>query len=180
MLTLLNEKQIEYIYNTYMVVDFPPDELKPLAHLLRMVEEGLCTYYALYRGGEVLSYFGLCIKDGFALVDYLAVNPEKRGQGIGSETLELLKEAAGDSTILIECEDISATQDEAEKTIRTRRINFYKRSDFTLTGVKANLFGVDYVLLTYPEKSDSVTRLGYETVYRAMLGDETYNKFMKL
>ena len=180
MLTLLNEKQIEYIYNTYMVVDFPPDELKPLAHLLRMVEEGLCTYYALYCGGEVLSYFGLCIKDGFALVDYLAVNPEKRGQGIGSETLELLKEAAGENTILIECEDISATQDEAEKTIRTRRINFYKRSDFTLTGVKANLFGVDYVLLTYPEKSDSVTRLGYETVYRAMLGDETYNKFMKL
>ena len=180
MLTLLNEKQIEYIYNTYMVVDFPPDELKPLAHLLRMVEEGLCTYYALFRGGEVLSYFGLCVKDGFALVDYLAVNPEKRGQGIGSETLELLKEAAGDNTILIECEDISATQDEAEKTIRTRRINFYKRSDFILTGVKANLFGVDYVLLTYPEKSDSVTRLGYETVYRAMLGDETYNKFMKL
>ena len=180
MLTLLNEKQIEYIYNTYMVVDFPPDELKPLAHLLRMVEEGLCTYYALFRGGEVLSYFGLCIKDGFALVDYLAVNPEKRGQGIGSETLELLKEAAGENTILIECEDISATEDEAEKTIRTRRINFYLRSGFTLTTAKANLFGVDYVLLTYPEKSEAETKFGYETVYRAMLGDETYNKFMKL
>ena len=180
MLTLLKKHQIEYIYKTYMVVDFPPDELKPLAHLLRMVEEGLCTYYALFDGSEVLSYFGLCVKDGFALVDYLAVNPEKRGQGIGSETLKLLKEAAGDNTILIECEDIAATEDEAEKNIRTRRINFYLSSGFTKTTAKANLFGVDYVLLTYPEKSEAETKLGYETVYRAMLGDETYNKYMKL
>ena len=180
MLTLLKKHQIEYIYKTYMVVDFPPDELKPLAHLLRMVEEGLCTYYALFDGSEVLSYFGLCVKDGFALVDYLAVNSEKRGQGIGSETLKLLKEAAGDNTILIECEDIAATEDEAEKIIRTRRINFYLRSGFTLTTAKANLFGVDYALLTYPEKSEAETKLGYETVYRAMLGDETYNKYMKL
>ena len=180
MLTLLKKHQIEYIYKTYMVVDFPPDELKPLAHLLRMVEEGLCTYYALSRGGEVLSYFGLCIKDGYALVDYLAVAPDKRGQGIGSETLELLKEVAGDNTILIECEDITATDNPQEKDIRTRRINFYKKSSFTLTDVKANLFGVDYVLLTYPEKSEAETKFGYETVYRAMLGDETYNKNMKL
>ena len=180
MLTLLKKHQIEYIYKTYMVVDFPPDELKPLAHLLRMVEEGLCTYYALFDGSEVLSYFGLCVKDGFALVDYLAVNPEKRGRGIGSETLKLLKEAAGDNTILIECEDIAATEDEAEKIIRTRRINFYLRSGFTKTTAKAKLFGVDYVLLTYPEKSEAETKLGYETVYRAMLGDEMYNKYMKL
>ncbi len=180
MLTVLNTEQIEYIYNTYMVVDFPPDELKPLNHLLRMVEEGLCTYYALSSGGEVLSYFGLCVKDGYALVDYLAVNPEKRGQGIGSETLKHLKEAAGDNTILIECEDTAATTDSAEKTIRTRRINFYLRAGFTLTEAKAKLFGVDYVLLTFPERSGEDTKFGYETVYRAMLGDEMYNKFMEI
>ena len=179
-MSLLNKEQIEYIYNTFMVYDFPPDELKPLAHLLRMVEEGLCTYYALYEGKEVLSYFGLCVKDGFALVDYLAVTPKKRGQGIGSETLKFLKEAAGDNRILIECEDIAATSDPSEKNIRTRRINFYLRSGFTLTTAKANLFGVDYVLLTCPETGAAETRFGYETVYRAMLGDEMYNKYMKL
>lgn len=180
MLTKLDKKQIEYIYNTFMVVDFPPDELKPLPHLFRMVEEGLCTYYALYDGSEVLSYFGLCVKDGYALVDYLAVNPKKRGQGIGSEMLKYLKEAAGDNTILIECEDIAATTDFAEQEIRKRRIAFYERAGFKLRGVKAKLFGVDYVLLTFPEINDADTKFGYEIVYRAMLGYEMYNKYMKI
>ncbi len=179
MLTVLDRQQIEYIYKTYMVFDFPPDELKPLNHLLRMVEEGLCTYYALYDSDEVLSYFGLCVKNGYALVDYLAVNPEKRGQGIGSKTLKYLKKAAGDNCILIECEDILATADPAEKIIRQRRISFYERSGFKLCGVKARLFGVDYVLLTFPENAPN-PKEGYKTVYRAMLGDDMYNKFMEI
>ncbi len=179
MFTVLNNEQIEFIYNKYMSVDFPPDELKPLPHLLRMVDEGLCTYYALFEGGEVLSYFGLCVKDGYALVDYLAVNPEKRGQGIGTKTLELLKKAAGENILLIECEDILAASDPSEREIRKRRINFYERSGFKLCGVKARLFGVDYVLLTFPENTPD-PKLGYSTVYRAMLGEEMYNKNMEL
>ena len=178
MLTKLDKKQIEYIYNTFMVNDFPPDELKPLPHLLRMVEEGLCTYYALFEGEEVLSYFGLCVKDGYALVDYLAVNPKKRGQGIGSETLRCLKQVAGENTIIIECEDIEKAGSGSEETVRRRRITFYERAGFRLRGVKTNLFGVDYVLLTFPANADDV-RSGYETVYRAMLGDTLYNKYMK-
>ncbi len=178
MFTVLNNEQIEFIYNKYMSVDFPPDELKPLPHILKMVDEGLCTYYALFEGGEVLSYFGICLKDGYALVDYLAVNPEKRGQGIGTKTLEFLKEAAGENILLIECEDISAASDRSELEIRKRRISFYIRSGFFLTEVKATLFGVEYVLLTYPECSRA--KEGYSTVYRAMLGEEMYNKNMKL
>lgn len=179
MLTVLNRSQIEYIYNTYMVVDFPPDELKPLSLLLRMVDEGLCTYYALYEGDEVLSYFGLCVKDGYALVDYLAVNPEKRGQGIGSLTLEHLKKVADKNYIIIECENIDSAHDPAEKKIRKRRITFYERAGFRLSGVKARLFGVDYVLLTFPENTPD-PKGGYERVYRAMLTDGLYNKHMEL
>ena len=179
MLTILNKQQIEYIYKTFMVYDFPPDELKPLPLLLQMVEKGLCTYYALYDGAEVLSYFGLCVKDGFALVDYLAVNPSRRGEGIGTKTLVLLKEAAGDNRILIECEDILKAKTREEATVRSRRISFYTKSGFLLTDVKACLFGVDYVLLTFPQDPENV-KYGYENVYRAMLGDEIYNKNMTL
>lgn len=179
MMSLLNKEQIEYIYNTFMVYDFPPDELKPLPHLLRMVEEGLCTYYALFSGEEVLSYFGLCVKNGFALVDYLAVNPKYRGQGIGTETLKYLKTAAGDNRILIECEEVSKAGTSEEAATRTRRIAFYTKSGFLLTTVRAKLFGVDYILLTFPQNPDGVKE-GYETVYRAMLGDETYNRNMIL
>jgi GNAT superfamily N-acetyltransferase len=179
MLTELNRNQIEYIYRTYMVFDFPKDELKPLPMLLRMVEEGLCTYYALYEGGEVLSYFCLCVKDGFALVDYFAVNPNYRGQGIGTETLKYLKEKAGSNLIIIECEDVYATSDSAERHTRRKRVAFYTRSGFVRTGIKAKLFGVDYILLCFPDRGEQV-KFGYETVYRAMLGEEMYNKNMML
>lgn len=178
-MTLLNKEQIEYVYNTFMVYDFPPDELKPLPHLLRMVDEGLCTYYALIDGEEVLSYFGLCVKEGFALVDYLAVNPKYRGKGIGTKTLEYLKERAGENSIIIECENPAAADTEKERNTRKRRIAFYTRSGFVRTDVKARLFGVNYVLLCHPA-TESHTKRGYETVYRAMLGDDLYNRNMVL
>jgi GNAT superfamily N-acetyltransferase len=177
MFTKLNTKQITDIYNTYMVNDFPPDELKPLTHILKMVEKGLCTGYALYSEGRVLSYFTLCQKGEYILVDYLAVNPEMRGQGIGTKTLESLKELAGNNYILIECEDVSATQNREEQIIRSRRIAFYRRAGFALTKEKAKLFGVDYVLLTYPENTPN-PKEGYASVYLEMLGEEMYNKNM--
>lgn len=179
MLTKLDTIGISHIYNTYMVNDFPPNELKPLSSILEMAEEGLCTCYAVYDGGKVLSYFNLCEKDGYVLVDYLAVNPEMRGQGIGSMTLEYLKKAAGDNCILVECEDILKAKDREEENVRRRRIAFYERADFRLTDVKARLFGVDYVLLTYPKNAPDPAK-GYETVYRRMLGAEKYNKHMRI
>ncbi len=179
MFKTLNSTQIEYIYNTFMVNDFPPDELKPLNLLLKMVENGLCTYYALFSGEEVLSYFGLCVKDGYALVDYLAVNPKYRGAGIGTKTLTYLKQAAKDNIILVECEDTAAASTPAELNTRIRRIAFYERAGFKLRGVKSKLFGVDYLLLTYPEKANN-PKEGYKTVYLSMLGQDLYNKNMVL
>ncbi len=179
MFKTLNTSEIEYIYNTFMVKDFPPDELKPLNLLLKMVENGLCTYYALFSGQEVLSYFGLCVKGGYALVDYLAVNPNYRGQGIGTKTLTYLKQAAKNNIILVECEDTAAAPNSAELSIRNRRIAFYERAGFKLCGVKSKLFGVDYLLLTYPENAKN-PKEGYKTVYLSMLGKDLYNKNMIL
>ncbi len=179
MLTKLDKNKITHIYNTYMVNDFPPDELKPLGSILKMVDEGLCTCYALYDGEKVLSYFNLCEKDGYVLVDYLAVNPEMRGQGIGGRTLECLKEAAGNNCIIVECEDILKAVNPKEEIIRRRRIAFYQRAGFSLTNIKSRLFGVDYVLLVYPKEASNPAK-GYSTVYYAMLGKEMYDKHMEI
>lgn len=180
MFSILAKRQIEYVYNTYMVFDFPPDELKPLKSILKMVDDGLCTYYALFNEcGEVLSYFGLCVKNGYALVDYLAVNPGFRGQGIGTKTLNFLKETAKDKTILIECENANSTNDPIEQQTRKRRVSFYERSGFKDSKVRARLFGVDYLLLTYPEDV-SGAKSGYSEVYLEMLGKELYDKYMEL
>ena len=126
MFQVQNNQQITAIYNEYMVFDFPGDELKPLAHILSMVEDGICTFYALRQCDKVLSYFSVCQNGQGLLVDYLAVNPKLRGQGIGSQTLDFLKSIAKDKYIIIECEDVEVAKAEAEKIQRQRRINFYQ------------------------------------------------------
>ena len=110
MYQIQNAQQITQIYNEYMVFDFPGDELKPLAHILAMVEDGTCTFYALKEDGRVLSYFSICQNGSGMLVDYLAVNPELRGQGIGSRMLDFIKTLAGDKYVIIECEDLNSAK----------------------------------------------------------------------
>lgn len=171
----LDKTKVEYIYNKYMTVDFPPDELKPLHHMFKMMDEGVCTAYAFYEGEDMLSYFFLCRKDGFSLVDYLAVNPEKRGQGIGTKTLRKLKEVAQDEVILVECEDTDFSPNAEEHRIRERRIAFYERAGFKVSKVKTKLFGVRYVILIFPADSPDIEN-GICKVYREMLGKEMFDK----
>lgn len=172
----LDVSQVEYIYNKYMTVDFPPDELKPLSHILKMMDDGICAAYALFSENDMQSYFFLCEKDNYVLVDYLAVNLEKRGQGIGTKTLRALKEIAKDKLILVECEDILFSVDDTEAEIRKRRIAFYERAGFSLSGVKTKLFGVRYVILTFPEADLSDVEKSIGAVYFQMLGKEMFDK----
>ena len=181
MFDVQNTEQIIKIYNKYMVLDFPKDELKPLAHILAMVEDGTCTFYALRRNEEVLSYFSVCVNGQGLLVDYLAVNEKYRGQGIGTKTLEFLKGVAQNRYIIIECENEEKATDSEDKKIRLRRIAFYERAGFKRSGVSSTLFGVDYIILTNPAdlSRDKVKEL-YSAIYLRMLGQSVFDKFMKI
>lgn len=181
MFDVQNTEQIIKIYNKYMVLDFPKDELKPLAHILAMVEDGTCTFYALRRNEEVLSYFSVCVNGQGLLVDYLAVNEKYRGQGIGAKTIGFLKSVSHNKYIIIECEDEEKAEDESDKITRLRRIAFYERAGFKRSGVSSNLFGVDYIILTYPDDiSENKVKELYSSVYLRMLGQSMYDKFMKI
>ena len=181
MFEIQNVQQITSIYNEYMTLDFPRDELKPLSHILSMVEDGTCTFYALRRDKEVLSYFSVCVNGNGLLVDYLAVNEKYRGQGIGTKTLEFLKGVAQNRYIIIECENEEKATDSEDKKIRLRRIAFYERAGFKRSGVSSTLFGVDYIILTCPAdlSRDKVKEL-YSAIYLRMLGQSVFDKFMKI
>lgn len=63
--------------------------------------------WGAYEEGELLAYaFVWRTEDGrCALLDYLAVYPESRGQGRGAQVLELLKDKYGpDCPLLVEAE----------------------------------------------------------------------------
>ena len=170
MLTLLNSEEIKAIYNKYMVKDFPPDELKPLSSMMDMLRRGIYDCYGLYEEENLLAYAYLTVLDDFVLVDYLAVVPELRGSGIGTKLLTELKKILKEKTIIIECENPDFATDLQDKTTKIRRIEFYKRSGFVLSGVSSRLFDVEYVILTYPVCNNSA--FGYEKLYLQMLGQK--------
>ena len=174
MLTLLTEEEIIDIYNEYMKEDFPPDELKPLSSMLEMLKRGIYACYGIYEGKTLLAYAYLTLIDNLVLVDYLAVVKDFRGSGIGTKFLTELKSILADKTIVIECENPNFATDCEDKNTRVSRINFYKNCDFVLSGVSSKLFGVEYVILTFPKCQNTAQAL--EKIYLKMLSKESIKK----
>ena len=103
MLTLkaLTGEQVTDIYARHMCRDFAPDELKPLAGILRLMDEGLYRAYGLYEEGSLRGYAMLMTSPGgrTALLDYYAVISSRRGAGYGSRFLALLRAENKDNQI---------------------------------------------------------------------------------
>ena len=120
--------EVREVYRSRMTRDFP----------------GLLAYafFVLLRRED-----GLCL-----LFDYFAVAEEFRGTGIGSRFLQALREGplreAG--CILLEVDDPAAAEDAAQRTLRERRLRFYLKNGLADTGVRARVFGVDFLLLEIP------------------------------
>ena len=124
----LNESALRGIYDAYMHEAFPPAELKPLAVMLRLMERGRYLCYGYYRNGRLAAYAFFYRHDSrVLLLDYFAVTPELRGRGVGSAFLAALDAVLG--------------------AMRLRRIAFYERAGFSLTGAACRLYGVRYAII---------------------------------
>ena len=86
----LSSEQLTEIYDQYMVIDFPQDELKPLERILYMLRTGLSCAYGIYEGRELRGYATFIVPDGlqYGLLDYLAVIREYRGTGVCTRLLD--------------------------------------------------------------------------------------------
>ena len=93
-LRLCNKKEIESIYNNHIINDFPPNEVKPLKRILYLAENGLYFVYGIYEDEKLISYAFVSGAPNcdYVLLDYLAVVSGRRGIGIGSRAMKLLKE----------------------------------------------------------------------------------------
>ena len=56
-LRLLQEREAEQIYHTYMERDFPPSELKPFSSVQGLLRRGLYEPLALYEDGALAAYY---------------------------------------------------------------------------------------------------------------------------
>lgn len=150
-------EELAKLYQTYMQQDFPPNELKPLSHILRSMEEGFGFALGIYEEGELAGYavLILCEETSCALLDYFAILHDRRGKGMGHLAFSLCEtyfkeNLPGIEALYIESERVSAAEDEKQRLIRERRISFYLSCGCEMTALRSVLFGVDYSVLYRP------------------------------
>lgn len=108
----------------------PPGELKAASTLVQMIERPEYIFLAAIQGPSVAAFsISICFRDSdAALLEYIAVDPAKRSQGIGAvlfkETAEF--EGIAGRYLLIEA-DSDRLCSPAEHVDRLRRKSFYRR-----------------------------------------------------
>lgn len=164
----LDTEELKNIYNLYMVVDFPADELKPLERITSTMSEGICKAIGLYEADTLKGYgiFILPVSDSnhlqitanCGLLDYFAIISQYRSQGLGHIFFHLIKDFfscnyPSITGFFIECEDTAAATNPEELHTRNRRISFYTNNDCYQLPLHSNLFGVEYIILFFQTKT---------------------------
>lgn len=187
----LTLEQVAFNYNQHMCEDFPPVELKPLKNILMALANDiyLCLglvdddYQNLPDSQDLKLYgYAYLIKVGSDyLIDYLAIRPSYRDQGLGSELLRLIGSRLEDATsILVEVEDPSKSSSPDELKTRFRRLSFYLNNGLINTNVNALCFTVPYRILEFTNvprlhSPDEIKEL-YRLIYKTMLPPKMYEE----
>ncbi len=178
-LKIFSAQDIENVYNTYLVKDFPAAEVKPLSRILELFVKKLYFGYGLYDETDNLlayAFFSAAYGCEFVLLDYLAVVDGNRDRGVGTKMLALLKEEIAKEYvgIILESENPDFAENAKDFDTRTRRIQFYLNNEFSSTKMVSRLFGVEYRIFVYAKKQPSTLSLAYATValYKALIAEK--------
>lgn len=155
-------KKIKQLYKTA----FPRYERKPLWIVRMKHHKGEADILVMEQDGEFVGFAITVNELDMVLLDYFAIDKEKRSGGLGGQALRLLQKKYSTKRFFleIECEDDSADN----ATERVRRKAFYLRNGMSELGVKANVYTVDMELLGY---NCQVSFEDYKKLYYASYGN---------
>lgn len=184
---LLTQEQVADIFHTQMQQDFPPAELKPLALLHDLMNQGVYEPYGWFDETGALTAYTFFVKapqGKMLLLDYFAVCSQYRSHGYGSQCLAQMKELYQDAIgILAEVEDPAKSDSVEEEKIRTRRIAFYQRNGLRQTTIRTILFDVPYVVHYFPinnDCEDSQLLEELDAIYHTLFPQSIYEMHARL
>lgn len=146
---------------------FPDAERKPFGVMLKGRERGQVDIWALLEGENFAGLAILAVHQELALLDYLAVEPDGRGRGIGGQALELVKGRYRGKTLILEVEEPG--EKAGNQAQRLKRMAFYRRWGYKPTGLRVKLNGVDMILLSQGTQAPFER---YLALYRQVFGEE--------
>lgn len=162
----VERNQLENVQRLYEA-SFPKSEKKPFAFMLQKQKEGVFDILAIED--EQGTFCGLAImmlSGGRALLDYLAIEPDCQGSGIGSSALSELRERYGEERIVVEIESTAEENSVSGRSERLRRKAFYLRNGMVPMDFLVELFGVEIEVLTF---GSEITFEQYYAIYAQVL-----------
>ena len=181
----LTLQEIRDIYRQRLTDDFPRNERKTLGVIEKSIRKERYRCFGLKEADELLAYafFVYLPENGkeYCLLDYYAVERKRRGTGIGSLFLKMLctDQLKDADCALLEVEDPECAEEDRET--RERRLRFYLRNGMTDTGVKAAVFGADFMILRMPVgEANADFRDIYQHFYRAILPGPVFRAAVRM
>ena len=127
---------VNYVKKLYKEA-FPIRERMPFSRLIKLQKNNIIKMFAAYENGEPCALAITCTGSKSVLLMYLAVDDNKRGQGLGSKIIPTLCETFPHRNLLLEIE-----KPDENKPMTVRRKKFYLRCGLRETGTEISLAGV--------------------------------------
>ena len=124
---------------------FPAFERKPFSIIRSMQKKGKSDIWYFEKDGRFAGLVFTINSNDVILIDYLAIDANKRGEGIGSEIITQLRDYYPDKGIFVEIESVFDKCENIDE--RMRRKQFYLNNDMIPMKVMVVLFGVEMELL---------------------------------
>lgn len=144
---MIQAKRPLHWYRLYKLYNeaFPAYERKPFSLIRSMQKKGKSDIWYFEKNGTFAGLVFTINSSDVILIDYLAMVPNRRGKGIGSEIIAQLRKYYADKGIFVEIESIFDKCDNPDE--RLRRKQFYLRNGMVPMKVMVVLFGVEMELL---------------------------------
>ena len=126
---------------------FPRSEKKPFSMIRKMHAAGKSDVWRFARQGEFAGLIITINGEENILLDYLAVAESRRGSGIGTNILQLMRQHYAGKGVFLEIE--SVYEDCENKDQRIRRKHFYEKCGMKSMEVFVWLFGVKMELMSF-------------------------------
>ncbi len=163
---LVKPRGLRYLqlYRLYLSA-FPAAERKPFLYILKQARKGIMDIWCLEENGVFLGLATTVKGQRLVLIDYLAIAPEARGQGVGSAALAQLRREYTGQDVFLEIE--SVFEDCNNLPERQRRKAFYLACGMKPMGVMIRLFGIKMELMGF---DCAISYREYEDFYLKYMG----------
>lgn len=166
------KQRLGWVEELYMEA-FPEDERRPFPVIIKAQGKGDAEILIIGQqdGDGMLGEVIFTRHKDVVLLDYFAITPAFRGQGIGTKVLWELKKRCNKVHLVLEIESTKVEADNLKQ--RLSRKAFYERCGMRTMDYSVMVMGVEMEVLTF---GDEVGFEEYHAVYEEVYGKEVGKK----